>query len=190
MHLKPAAWTLAMVPMACMLAISIAAADPAGYLIGKSGIWTMYFLCLALALTPLRKLSGWHALAPLRGILGLAAFYYALLHVGLACFEQRFDMLELGRHIVRTPANFVDALAFLLLVPLGLTSGRAAKRALGAWRWTRLHRLAYLIAPLAASRFWFDALTSRQYGRAAGFTLCIAVLLGLRGYWHFRRIRP
>jgi len=183
---KAAAWALALLPLCHTLRAAAGAVEPSSFLIERTGFWSMCFLCIALAVTPLRRILAWPALASLRGILGMAAFCYALLHVGIASF----DLPDVWQHIVRTPANFVDALAFLLLIPLALTSNAPAKRWLGGQRWKRLHQLVYLIVPLAASRFWLDALTSRRYGYAAGFSLCILILLGLRLYWRFKAASP
>lgn len=189
--MKPCAWMAALLPLAHALWTATGLVEPSSFLIGRTGFLGMCFLCIALAVTPLRKILGWPALAGLRGTLGLAAFCYIMVHVCIASF----GLPDLWLHITRTPANFADALAFLLLIPLALTSNGPARRRLGGQRWKRLHQLAYLIAPLAASRFWLDALTSGRYGYAAGFSLCIATMLGLRLYWRLKaalqdRARP
>lgn len=184
--LKAAAWLLASLPLGHAIWTAAGSAEPSSLLVARTGFLGMCFLCIALTVTPLRRLLAWPELAALRGTFGLAAFYYILVHVCIAAPGTQ----DIWQHVTRTPANFVDGLAFLLLIPLALTSNGPAKRCLGGARWKRLHQLVYLILPLAASRFWLDALTSNRYGYAAGFSLCILLLLGARMYWRIRAAPP
>lgn len=162
--------------------------EPVAFFINQSGIWSMYVLCIGLAVTPLRKLMAWQDLGKLRGMLGLFGFFYVSLHVFLVIWlDHEFDVVKIWRHVIRTPANFMDAIAFLFLVPLALTSNRAAMRRLGGARWKQLHSLVYLIVPLAAARFWAGALTSGRWGETIFFVTLISVLLGVRLYWKMSR---
>jgi len=94
--------------------------------------------------TPLRKLSGWRWAGPLRRMLGLFAFFYLCLHIlGYVVLDQFFDWAAIGDDILKRPFITIGMLAFLLLLPLAVTSGQAMMRRLGGARWKRIHRLIY-----------------------------------------------
>lgn len=191
--LKPAAFCAALLPLAYFLwriFVARRGIDSTGYLINHTGAWSMYFLCIGLAVTPSRRLFALPWLARLRGMLGLFAFFYVSLHVLIVIWlEHDFEPALIWRHVARTPANVMDTIAFLLLIPLALTSNKAAMSALGGPGWTRLHRLVYVIAPLAAARFLAGSLTSGQWGETIIFGAIIAALLGIRLYWWTQRPR-
>lgn len=181
---KPAVFCAALLPFIATAVAVPQRVEPIEFIVARSGAWAAYFLCIGLAVTPLRKLLNWPALAPLRGMLGLFAFAYASIHVlAVVWLDMGFDLSEVWHHIVLRPTNALDAIAYLLLVPLAVTSTKGAQLRLGAQRWKRLHRLAYLIAPLAAARFWAAALGGRGYAGAVAFTLVLAALLGIRLWW-------
>jgi sulfoxide reductase heme-binding subunit YedZ len=184
--LKPALFCIAALPAVHIAATVPRLVEPIEFIVVRSGNWTTYFLCIALAVTPLRRLLPWPALAGVRGMLGLFAFFYATVHVlAVVWLDQGFDLAEVWHHIVLRPTNTLDAIAYLMLLPLAVTSTKRVRLRLGAQRWQRLHRLAYCIAPLAAARFWAAALDGRGYVEAVALTLVLAALLGIRLYWHF-----
>lgn len=146
------------------------------------GTWTLNFLLITLAITPLRKLTGWHAALRLRRMLGLFAFFYALLHLtSYLWFDQFFDWGEIAQDILKRPFITVGMAAFLLLVPLAATSSNFAIRRLGGRRWQTLHRTVYAIAILAVLHYsWLVKADQSQPLLYGGI---LAVLLGLRAWW-------
>lgn len=129
-------------------------ADPAEALLHGSGDWALRLLLATLAVTPLRRWLGWRGIAPYRRTLGLLAFGYACVHV--ACYvtlDLGLAWAELGSDILERPYITVGFLALVGMVPLALTSTRAAVRRLGGRRWTRLHRLVYAVAAAAVLHF-------------------------------------
>jgi sulfoxide reductase heme-binding subunit YedZ len=130
-------------------------ANPIEFITRSTGLWTLVFLCLTLAVTPLRRLTGFNALLRFRRMLGLYAFFYALLHfTTYIWFDKWFDLAEVLKDIGKRPFITVGFAAFLLLIPLAATSPRAAVRKLGR-RWLTLHRSVYAIAVLAILHFWW-----------------------------------
>jgi sulfoxide reductase heme-binding subunit YedZ len=149
------------------------------------GTWTLNFLLITLAVTPLRKLSGWHALARLRRMLGLFCFFYAVLHLtSYLWFDQFFDWSEIAADILKRPFITVGMAAFVLLVPLAATSNNFAIRRLGGRRWQELHRTVYLIGILAMLHYsWLVKADQSQPLLYGGI---LAVLLGCRVFWRNR----
>lgn len=122
-------------------------ANPIATIMNRLGFWTLVLLVASLSPTPLKILFGWSEPIRLRRMLGLFAFFYALLHfstyVGV---DQFFDLPAILADIVKRKFITIGFLAFVLLVPLALTSNDRAVRRLGFVRWKRLHRLVYLAA--------------------------------------------
>ncbi|EME70894.1 putative sulfite oxidase subunit YedZ [Paramagnetospirillum caucaseum] len=143
------------------------------------GDWALRFLLIALAVTPLRQLTGWNAPARWRRMLGLFAFAYVVLHfssyVGL---DQFFDWGAIGREIVKRRYITLGMLAVLLLIPLAVTSTDAMIRRLGGRRWRALHRLVYVIAPLGVTHHWM--MVKKDITEPAIHAAILAVLLGWR----------
>ena len=146
------------------------------------GTWTLNFLLITLAVTPLRKLAGWHAVLRLRRMLGLFAFFYAVLHLtSYLWFDQFFGWGEIAQDILKRPFITVGMAAFVLLVPLAATSNNAAIRRLGGRRWQALHRTTYVIAILAVLHYsWLVKADQSQPLLYGGI---LFVLLGLRAWW-------
>ncbi|MEW6515024.1 MAG: protein-methionine-sulfoxide reductase heme-binding subunit MsrQ [Pseudomonadota bacterium] len=146
------------------------------------GTWTLNFLLITLAVTPLRKLTGWHAALRLRRMLGLFSFFYAVLHLtSYLWFDQFFDWGEIARDIIERPFITVGMAAFVLLVPLAATSTNWAIRRLGGRRWQALHRTVYAIGILAVLHYsWLVKADQSQPLLYGGI---LAVLLGLRAWW-------
>lgn len=149
--------------LACLLPLLVLAgrgldgglgANPIEAIIRNLGDWGLRFLLLALAVTPLRRLAGWPALARYRRMVGLWAFAYAALHVAsYVVLDQFFDWAAIGRDIVKHKFITAGMVALSLLVPLAATSTSGMIRRLGGARWRRLHQLVYVIGPLAALHF-------------------------------------
>jgi sulfoxide reductase heme-binding subunit YedZ len=147
---KPVVFAACLIPFA-LLAIRVLNDDlgtnPIEMLNRYTGDWTLRFLLLTLAVTPLRKLGGWHWLMRLRRMLGLFAFFYASLHfLSWIWIDQYFDLDAIVADIAKRPFITLGFACFVLLIPLAATSTNAMVRRLGGRRWQRLHRLVYFIA--------------------------------------------
>lgn len=121
-------------------------ADPVETLTRSTGTWTLNFLFFTIAVTPLRKLTGWHWLVRLRRMVALYAFFYACLHFATyLVFDQYFDWPGIAKDIAKRPYIAAGFFAFVLLIPLALTSTNGMMKRLGGRRWQMLHRLTYPI---------------------------------------------
>ena len=165
-------------------------ANPIEFITRNTGDWTLYFLCITLAITPLRRLLGWNWLIKLRRMLGLFAFFYATLHfTTFLWFDHFFDVDEMIKDVVKRPFITVGFIAFVLLIPLAATSTNRMTRLLGGKRWQALHRTIYLIAPLAILHFWWMKAGKHDFGQPILFGLMVAALLLARLYWRVARQR-
>ncbi|MEC5159091.1 MULTISPECIES: sulfite oxidase heme-binding subunit YedZ [unclassified Janthinobacterium] len=184
--LKVALFLLSLLPFGRMVWLSATGqlVEPLEFLTRGSGDWTLYFLCITLALTPLRRLAKWNWLVKLRRMLGLFVFFYAALHfTTFLWFDHFFDLAEMWRDVLKRPFITVGFSAFVLLIPLAATSSNAMVRRLGGKRWQWLHRLVYLIAPLAILHFWWMKAGKNNFAQPILFGLIVALLLGIRLYW-------
>lgn len=163
-------------------------ANPIEALTRGLGTWALNLLLLTLAVTPLRRLTGWAWLLKLRRMLGLFVFFYACLHLATYLWlDQFFDWPAIGRDIVKRPFITAGMLAFLLLLPLTATSNQAMIRRLGGRRWQELHRLIYPLAMVAVVHYTW--LVKADASRPAAYGALLALLLGLRLWWHFAGVR-
>ena len=190
---KPILFLLALLPFSWLFygaATDQLGANPAEYLIRATGDWTLRFLCLTLAVTPLRVLGRTPALARFRRMLGLFVYFYVVLHLlSYSWFDMGFDVADIARDIAKRPFILVGFSAFLLLTPLAATSFNRAVKALGARRWQTLHKLVYLIAGLALLHFFWMRAGKRDFAEVAVYAAIIAVLLGWRllQFWKKKR---
>jgi methionine sulfoxide reductase heme-binding subunit len=190
---KPLVFVLSLLPFAWLLFGAITdnlGANPAEYLERATGDWTLRFLCLTLAVTPLRVMANLPTLARFRRMLGLFTYFYVVLH--LLCyswFDQGFDLAEIGKDIAKRPFILVGFAGFLLLTPLAATSFNRAVKAMGAKRWQALHRIVYAIAPLAILHFFWMRAAKNNFGEVAVYAVILGALLGWR-VWHRRRSTP
>ena len=149
---KPAAWLLGLTPLALLAAGGIGV-DPIETVTHLTGFWALTLLMASLAVTPVRRLSGWNEVIGARKVLGLFAFFYAVLHFVTYLVDQSFSWGFIVADVVEHWWVTVGFAALLLLVPLALTSRQAAIRRLGK-RWQKLHRLVYLAAGLGVMHFF------------------------------------
>lgn len=128
-------------------------ANPIEFITRSTGTWTLVGLMVTLSVTPLRRLTGRTDLIHYRRMLGLFAFFYACLHFSTYIWlDQFFDPSAIAKDVVKRPFVTVGFTAFVLLIPLAVTSNRAMMRRLGR-RWQVLHRLVYLIAGLGVVHY-------------------------------------
>lgn len=157
-------------------------ADPIETISRSSGQWTLRFLLISLAVTPLRRYTGLHWLIRLRRMLGLFVFAYASGHLlSYVWLDQSFDWSSIARDILDRPFITVGFSAFVLLIPLAATSNSFALRRLGGRRWQALHRSSYGIAVLGVVHFWW--LVKAGVFTPLIYALVLAALLGLRAWW-------
>lgn len=184
--IKAAAFAAALIPLAKLVALGLMGqlgANPIEHITHATGWWTLTFLLLTLAVTPLRRITGWSSWGRLRRMLGLYAFFYACLHfLTYLVLDQFFDWPAIVKDIAKRPYVTVGFAAFLLLIPLAATSTDAMVRRLGGRSWRMLHRLVYGIA--AAGVLHFVWLVKKDLTRPVTMGAWLVLLLGIRlGYW-------
>ena len=179
-------------------------ANPLSDLTNETGVWALRFICITLALTPLRRLTGWHAVIRFRRMTGLFAFFYATLHFLTYVIADRFASLDfpdgivawstvrnlaksVGEDIYKRPYITVGFTALMTLVPLAATSTAGMIRRLGGRRWNLLHRLVYVTAVLVVIHYWW--LVKSDISRPLAYAIVVAILLGFRIYWSWWRTR-
>ncbi|KQR84881.1 sulfite oxidase [Burkholderia sp. Leaf177] len=162
-------------------------ANPIEFITRSTGLWTLVFLCITLAVTPVRRLTGLNALLRFRRMLGLFAFFYVALHfTTYIWFDKWFDVFAILKDIAKRPFIMVGFAAFVLLIPLAITSPKAMVRKLGR-RWQTLHKLIYPIAALAILHFWWmkagkhDLILPKIYGAIVVVLLAWRVIVWLHG---------
>ena len=184
---KPLVLLFGLVPFAWLFwgaATDALGANPAEFLSRATGDWTLRFLCLTLAITPLRQFLGWPELARFRRMLGLLTYFYALLH--LLCYswlDMGFDWADTVRDIIKRPFIWLGFGAFVLLTLLAATSLNRAVRWLGSKRWQRLHQSVYVVAALSLLHFFWMRAGKNNFTEVWVYAAVIAVLLG----WRVRR---
>ena len=181
---KPLVFCLSLAPLAWLVCAAITdqlGANPAEALIRDLGDWTLRFLCLVLAVTPLRIATGTPALARFRRMLGLWVFSYGALHLlAYAWFDMGLDVGEIVRDIAKRPFILVGTLALLLLAVLAATSPHRAIRWLGAARWRALHRSVYAVAVLVILHFFWMRAGKNDFAEVLWYGTLLAGLLGWR----------
>jgi sulfoxide reductase heme-binding subunit YedZ len=188
--IKAVVVALSLLPLAQMVWLTASGqlVEPIEFITRATGDWTLYFLCIALAVTPLRRLTAWNWLLKLRRMLGLFAFFYALLHfTTFLWFDHFFDLAAMLADVLKRPFITVGFSAFVLLIPLAATSTKGMQRRLGGKRWMWLHRLVYLIAPLGILHFWWMKAGKNDFAEPIAVGSVVALLLGARIYWAWRK---
>lgn len=190
---KPLVFVAALMPFAWLFwgaATQGLGPNPAETLIRSTGDWTLRFLCLVLAVTPLRVMTRTPALARLRRMVGLFVYFYAVLHMlCYAWLDMEFVLADIVRDIIKRPFILVGFLALLLLTALAATSFNRAIRLLGARRWQWLHRTVYVVAGLAVLHFFWMRAGKNDFAEVAVYGAILAVLLGWRAAQAWRRRR-
>ncbi len=156
-------------------------ANPIEFITRSTGTWTLNFLLITLTITPARRLMKWPALLRYRRMIGLYAFFYAVLHfLTYLWLDQFFDWHAMLRDIVKRPFITAGFSAFLLLLPLAATSSQAMMRRLGR-SWQRLHRLVYAIAILGVTHYLW--LVKKDLTLPLLYAAILFLLLGARLLW-------
>lgn len=151
-------------------------ANPIEALTRATGWWSLVFLLITLLVTPLRRVLQWPWLLRMRRTLGLSGFFYALAHfITFIWFDHWFDWVAMFSDVIKRPFITMGFSAFVVLLPLALTSNNYMTRKLGAQRWQRLHRLAYLAPAIAVIHYWW--LVKADVREPLYFAIVLALLL-------------
>lgn len=181
---KPVVFVCCLIPLGLLLSDVFTeqlSANPIEDITHRTGDWSLRFLLITLTVTPLRRLFGWIALMQLRRMFGLFAFFYTLLHFFTYLWlDQQFLFSEILIDITKRPYITVGFTAFVLLIPLAVTSNRYAIRRLGK-KWKSLHRLVYLIAGLGVLHFLW--LVKADIREPVIYIVVLLLLLGARAIW-------
>jgi methionine sulfoxide reductase heme-binding subunit len=188
---KPLLFVLCALPFAWLFYGAFAntlGPNPAEALIRATGDWTLRFLCITLAVTPLRTWTNQPALARFRRMLGLFAFFYVVLHfLAYSWLDMGFDIDTIAHDIPKRPFALVGFAAFVLMIPLAATSFNRAIKALGAKRWQALHKLVYATVVLGLLHFFWMKAAKNNFAEVAVYAVVIAFLLGWRVKQALRR---
>lgn len=191
-RLRALLFALALVPLLRLFYLGASGglgANPVEFVTRSLGTWALVLLCATLAITPLRQLTGWAWSVRLRRMAGLFCFFYALLHVSAyVALDHWFDLAAIGADIVKRPYITAGFAAFVMLVPLAVTSTNAMVKRLGARNWQRLHKLVYLIALAAILHYWWQKAAKNDVGEPTIYAIIVGGLLGVRlARWFSRR---
>src|SRR5215211_7247606 len=160
--------------------------NPLDFATKTTGMLTLIFLSLTVAVTPLRKIFGINSLVKFRRMLGLFAFFYGALHLlTYVWFDRLFNLLSVAADVVQRPFILLGMTAFLLMVPLAVTSTNQMVKRLGGKRWAMLHQLAYLAAIAGVVHFWMLVKSDTRLPLTFAF-----ILLFLLGYRLFVKYAP
>ena len=166
-------------------------ANPQNFAILTTGMMTLIFLVLTMAVSPLRKITGWNWLIQFRRMLGLYAFVYACIHFQLFfSLERGFNVFSTLKEMVKRKYLIVGSIALLAMVPLAITSTNGMIKRLGGKRWRALHRLAYVAAVAGVIHYYMQV--KADVRQPLGFAAVLAILLGYRlmVYWRPAKAAP
>jgi sulfoxide reductase heme-binding subunit YedZ len=205
--LKPIVFTAALLPAAYMIWSALEGrlgADPLKEITHETGDWTLRFIVLTIAFTPLRRLSGWNALIRFRRMAGLFAFFYGTTHFLIYVIADRFAGLDfqdgiwawstaralvasIWDDIYKRPYITVGFTGFVAMIPLAITSTAGWIRRMGGRNWQRLHQLVYLTAVAGVVHYWW--LVKADIRHPAIYAALVALLLGARVAFWLKRSR-
>ncbi|MGZ8215206.1 MAG: sulfite oxidase heme-binding subunit YedZ, partial [Methylosarcina sp.] len=180
--LKNAVFFLSLMPLINLAAGALLdglGANPIERITRSTGYWTLSFLMITLAITPLRRLLGWNWPMRMRRMIALFAFFYGTLHfLTYLVLDQFFDLSAILADIVKRPYITVGFPSYVLMIPLALTSTDRMIRRLGGKRWRLLHRLVYLIAVGGVVHYWW--LVKKDISDPLMFAVILGLLFGIR----------
>ncbi len=189
---KPLVFLLCLGPLAALLwAIFFnqesLGADPPGLITDRTGDWTLRFVLISLTMTPLRLITGWNWVIRFRRMLGLFAFFYGLLHfISYIWFTVNFDIHTTIEDITKRPFITVGFIAFVLMIPLAVTSTKKWIGRLGGKRWNTLHKAIYITSILGVIHFWWRV--KSDITKPLIYAVLLGILLAIR-LWNLFKIR-
>ena len=186
-YVKPLVFVICLIPIFMLVWDGFhdaLGANPIEKITHRTGDWSLRFLLFTLTITPLRKIFGWSQLIRLRRMFGLFAFFYVCIHFSIyIVFDHFFDVNEIAKDIVKRPYVTVGFTAFLLLIPLAITSTNKMMKRLGK-SWKQLHQLVYVIAVLGILHYLW--LVKADVLQPVIHAIILLLLLGIR-VWYQRR---
>ena len=202
---KPLVFAASLGPLAWLVWAALTgnlSPNPLSDITNETGVWTLRFLCITLAITPLRAITGWHAAIRFRRMTGLFAFFYGTLHFLIYAIADRFAGLDftngmftlatarnlvasVGEDIYKRPFITVGFTAWMTMLPLAITSTAGMIRRLGGRRWNLLHRLVYLTATLGVVHYYW--LVKADVRRPVTYGIVVGVLLAVRAVRAWQR---
>ena len=189
---KPLIFMLCLVPLAIAVgdAFNITgslSANPIEDLLDRFGNWALRFIMIALAVTPVRRITGWNWLSRFRRMLGLFTFFYAALHFTTwLVLDRELRLADIVEDLIERPFIMVGFVAVSLLLALAITSFTAIRRRMGR-RWQLLHNMAYVIGILGVWHFWWQV--KNDITEPLVYTVILATLLSARLVWRQLRHR-
>ena len=187
--LKPAVFLLCLAPLALLLWTIVYrpesfSANPLEDITDRTGLWTLRFVLITLTVSPLRQLSGWNSLIRYRRMLGLFAFFYGFIHfITYIWFTVFFDIQRIVEDVLKRPFITVGFLAFVLMIPLAVTSTKKWISRLGGKRWQLLHKLVYVTGILGIVHYVWRVKSDIQ--NPLVYAVLLALLLGFRVWNRF-----
>jgi len=190
--LKPVVFLLCLVPLSYLFwrikfRPESFSANPLGDIRDMTGDWTLRFVLITLAVTPLRQISGWNGAVQFRRMLGLFAFFYGFLHfITYLWFNVFFDIHMIIEDVIKRPFITVGFAAFVLMIPLAITSTKKWITRLGGKRWQLLHKLVYLTAILGVIHYIWRV--KSDISKPLNYAILLALLLGYRVWRKLRTV--
>ena len=180
--LKVLVWILCVAPIAIWVYQgfhSQLGANPVDRIQNQTGLVTIRLLMLTLAITPLRRITGWNWTIKFRRLVGLFTFIYAFIHLLVySVADNQLDIAAIVKDVGKRPFILLGMLGFLALVPLTITSTTGWIRRLGGMNWNRLHKLIYFTGVMAVIHFWLRV--KKDHSEPALYVAILVVLLGMR----------
>ena len=180
---KPILFLICLAPLARLVWLGMdegLGANPIEFITRSTGTWALVFLCITLAMTPLRLITGSTVWIKLRRMLGLFCFFYASIHFSIWFWlDQNLNLQSMWADVLKRPFITMGFLTLVLLTPLAITSNQWAVRQLGR-RWTLLHKLVYVIACTAIVHYWWHKAGKNDLGTVSIYGIVIALLLACR----------
>ena len=187
---KPVAWLLCLAPLAYLI-YSIyqdLGANPVETITNFTGIWTLRLIMITLAITPLRWFSGINSLVNYRRLIGLFAFFYGTLHfTTFFLFDHQFDISAMLKDVKERPYITAGFVAFVLMIPLAVTSTAGWIRRMGGKNWNLLHRLIYITAMAAVLHYYWKVSIKLPPINPRNYAILLGVLLAIRLWRNFAR---
>lgn len=187
---KPVAFLLCLLPAVLVVtdAFEITGqlgANPVEEIQDRFGIWALRFIMIALAVTPIRRLSGWNWLSRFRRLLGLFAFFYVLLHfMTWLILDQGLLLSAIAEDLTKRPFITLGFTALVLLTAMAVTSTAGMRRRLGR-RWQTLHNSVYFIGILGVWHYWWQV--KKDITEPLAYAVILSALLGLRIWWTYQK---
>jgi len=189
---KPVVWVVCLAPLAYLVySLSLdLGANPVETITNFTGIWTLRLIVATLAISPLRWLTGINQLVNYRRVLGLFAFFYGFLHfMTFFFFDHQFDVAGMWEDVRLRPYITAGFVAFVLMIPLAITSTNGWIRRIGGRNWNLLHRLIYVSAIAAVLHYYWKVSIKLPPTNPRNYAILVAVLLGWRIWRTFARKR-